>query len=135
MAINTTPIPATIAESIGTDFAPRGIPNNTLEGFIIQEETFDIEDQAEEVFDQLGAKIGHQIYDRKVNASLKVIGASPDASAETLIGKTWELTDPVDGTKQDFYVTTVSETGTYNGLRTWSVNLTRNYFWPKRKNS
>lgn len=133
MAINTTPIPATIADLIGTDFAPRGIPNNVIDGFIIQSEGFDIEDQAEEIFDQLGAKIGHQIYDRKVNANLQVIGASPEASAELLIGKTWELTDPVDGTKQDFYVTSVSENGTYNGLRTWTINLTRNYFWPKRK--
>jgi hypothetical protein len=50
-----------------------------------------------------------------------------------LIGKTWELDDPIDGTKQDFYVTSVSEKGSYNGLRTWSVSLTRNYFFPKRK--
>lgn len=133
MAINTTPIPATIADSIGTDFAPRGIPNNEIDGFIIQSESFDTEDVAEEVFDQLGAKIGHQVYDRKVTANLQVIGAKVDASADELIGKTWELTDPIDGTKQDFYVTTVSENGSYNGLRTWTINLTRNYFWPKRK--
>lgn len=133
MAINTTPIPASIAANIGTDFAPRGIPDNEIAGFIIQSESFDIEDIAEEVFDQLGAKVGHQIYDRKVNASLQVIGASTDASAEDLIGKTWELKDPIDGTQQDFYVTNVSENGTYNGLRTWTITLTRNYFWPKRK--
>jgi hypothetical protein len=131
--ISDNPIPNTLTSVIGTDFAPRGIPSNTIEGFIIQEESYDTEDVAEEVFDQLGAKVGHQVYDRKVTASLKVIGATTDASAELLIGKTWELDDPIDGTKQDFYVTSVNETGSYQGLRTWTVNLTRNYFWPKRK--
>jgi hypothetical protein len=133
MAINETPIPNTLTAVIGTDFAPRGIPSNTIEGFIIQSESFDTEDIAEEVFDQLGAKVGHQVYDRKVTASLQVIGATTEAKADDLIGKTWELDDPIDGTKQDFYVTSVSENGSYNGLRTWTISLTRNYFWPKRK--
>lgn len=131
--ISQTPIPATISTAIGTDFAPRGIPSNVISGFIIQSETYDTNDIFEEVFDQLGAKVGQQVYDRQVNASLQVIGARPEAAAEDLIGKTWELTDPIDGTKQDFYVTTVSENGSYNGLRTWTISLTRNYFWPKRK--
>lgn len=133
MAINATPIPQTLCAVIGTDFAPRGIPDNLIEGFIIQSESYDTEDIGEEVFDQLGAKVGFQVYDRRVNANLQVIGATTDAKAEDLIGKTWTLTDPIDNTKQDFYVTTVTENGSYNGLRTWTVNLTRNYFWPKRK--
>lgn len=131
MAINTTTIPANL--NIGTDFAPRGIPDNEISGFIIQTESFSVQDIAEEVFDQLGAKVGHQVYDRVVNVNLQVIGATPESDAKDLIGKTFTLKDPIDGTDQDFYTVGVTENGSYNGLRTWTVDLTRNYFWPARK--
>jgi hypothetical protein len=101
--------------------APRGI-QNTLAGFVIENETITETPVQEDTDDQMGARADEQVYDTRTDLRLTVYGASPEADISN-------ITPPLaSGGKKIVYggktykVDSIEEAGTYNGKRRWNIS-------------
>lgn len=105
----------------GITGSPRGI-TNTLDGFVVESESFDKKPIQEEFDDQNGARADERVYDTEETLDLTVYGKTSSADIEDVLddiansggksisyaGKNWK----VDSCK---------EAGTYNGKRRWTI--------------
>ena len=105
--------------------SPRGI-DNTLDGFVLENEDFSESPVQEDFDDQKGARADEKVYDTRVDLTITVYGKTADAKISSVLteiensggkkityaGKAWK----VDNCR---------EAGTYNGRRRWTITAHR----------
>lgn len=108
-------VPASISGS------PRGI-QNTLSGFVIENEEINPTPVQEDFDDQNGARADEKVYDTRVDLNITVYGATAQADINSVLADI-----PTSGGQSIAYgghvykVDGCREVGTYNGRRRWTI--------------
>lgn len=114
---------ATNPSSISVAASMRGI-SNSLAGFVIESETINESDIAEQVPDQDGAIAGEISYDKRTDLRLTIRKSGASGGTLPTVGGTLTYSTV------KYHVDNVEEAGSYNGLRRWNVTAHRYTNWP-----
>ena len=110
---------ATLPTKLGG--SPRGI-QNTLTGFVIENETITETPVQEDTDDQMGARADEQVYDTRVDLRLTVYGASATADISSVTPSLASGGKKIVYGGKTYKVDSIEEAGTYNGKRRWNIS-------------
>ena len=96
----------------------RGV-TRTLSGYIVESESISKAPQSEQTSDQTGAIAAEEIYDHRTDLSLTVISSSSTRTAPACTN------DKITYGGATYFVDSVEEAGTYNGILRFNIKAHR----------